>query len=130
MKIKQTARLFVAAFALFGIFATTPVYAQTSECGGAKTALIQCDAKNASDDITDNGIWQVLLMVINILTAGVGLAGVGGIIYGAILYTTAEDKAAQVKQATDIIRNVVIGLVAFGLMWAGLNFIIPGGVFS
>lgn len=128
MKIKQTARLLIAVVALFGLFVAVPVYAQ-GECGGAKTSLIECDAQN-SEDIADNGIWQVLLMVINILTAGIGLAGVGGIIYGAILYTTAEDKAAQVQQAVDIIRNVLIGLVAFGLMWAGLNFIIPGGVFS
>ena len=105
------------------------VVSAESECGGAKTAIIQCDAKN-SGKITDNGIWQLLIIAINIMTAGIGVAGVGGIIYASILYATAEDKADQVKQATNIIRNVVIGLVTFALMWAGLNFIIPGGVFA
>ena len=70
------------------------------------------------------------MIALNILTAGVGIIAVGGIVYGAILYTTAEDKADQVKKATDIITNVVIGLVMFGLMYAGLNFIVPGGVFA
>lgn len=99
------------------------------DCGGVKTAIIKCDAKN-SGDTEDNGIWALLLLVLNILTAGVGIVAVAGIVYGAILYTTAEDKADQVKKATDIITNVVIGLVLFALMYAGLNFIVPGGVFS
>jgi hypothetical protein len=99
------------------------------DCGGVKTAIIKCNADN-SGDIEDNGIWALLLMVLNILTAGVGIIAVGGIVYGSILYTTAENKADQVKKATDIITNVVIGLILFALMWAGLNFIVPGGVFA
>lgn len=100
-----------------------------NDCGGVKTAIIKCDADN-SGDLNKNGIWALLLIVLNVMTAGVGVVAVGGIVYGAVLYTTAEDKADQVKKATDIITNVVIGLVAFALMWAGLNFLIPGGVFS
>lgn len=99
------------------------------DCGGVETAFIKCDAKN-SGEVEDNGVWALLLIALNILTAGVGIIAVGGIVYGAILYTTAEDKADQVKKATDIITNVVIGLVMFGLMYAGLNFIVPGGVFA
>jgi len=98
-------------------------------CGGIKTAIIKCDQDN-SGDLEDNGVWGLLIIVLNILTAGVGIVAVGGIVYGAVLYTTAEDKADQVKKATDIITNVVIGLIAFALMWAGLNFIVPGGVFN
>lgn len=99
-------------------------------CGGVKTAIIKCDQDNEGSDVEDNGIWGLLLIALNIMTAGVGVLAVGGIVYGAILYTTAEDKADQIKKATDIITNVVIGLVAFALMWAGLNFLVPGGVFS
>ncbi len=103
--------------------------AQGNDCGGVDTAIIKCSATN-SGDVTDNGIWALLLLVINILTTGVAVLGVAGIVYGSILYTTAEDKADQVKKATDVITNVVIGLIAFALMWSVLNFIIPGGVFK
>ncbi len=99
------------------------------DCGGVKTAIIKCDAKN-SGDLEDNGVWALLIIALNVLTAGVGIIAIAGIVYGAVLYTTAEDKADQVKKATDIITNVVIGLIAFALMWAGLNFIVPGGVFA
>lgn len=99
-------------------------------CGGVDTAIIKCDQNNSGTDVENNGIWGLLLIVINVLTAGVGVLAVGGIVYAAVLYTTAEDKADQVKKSTDVITNVVIGLVAFALMWAGLNFLIPGGVFA
>lgn len=101
-----------------------------SDCAGVKTAIIKCDATNETDEVNDNGIWALLMMVLNILTAGVGIIAVGGIVYGAILYTTAEDKADQVKNATGIITNVVIGLILYAFMWVGLNFIVPGGVFA
>jgi hypothetical protein len=101
-----------------------------NDCGGAETAIIKCDGYDNKGGVEKNGIWALLLLVINVMTAGVGVLAIAGIVYGSILYTTAEDKADQVKKATDIITNVVIGLVAFALMWAGLNFIIPGGVFS
>ena len=100
-----------------------------NDCGGVETAIIKC-SQNNSGDIENNGVWGLLMLVLNILTAGVGIVAVGGIVYGAVLYTTAEDKADQVKKATDIITNVVIGLIAFALMWALLNFIVPGGAFS
>lgn len=99
------------------------------DCGGVKTAIIKCEADN-SGDIEDNGIWALLLIVLNVLTTGVGVLAVAGIVYGAILYTTAGDKADQVKKSTEIITSVVIGLILFALMWAGLNFIVPGGVFA
>jgi len=101
-----------------------------NDCGGVDTSIIKCDATNTGNKIENNGIWALLLIAINVMTAGVGVLAVGGIVYGSILYTTAEDKADQVNQAINIIRNVIIGLVAFALMWAVLNFIIPGGVFS
>lgn len=98
-------------------------------CGGVETSIIKCDADN-SGGTRNNGLWQLLLIVVNILTAGIGIVAVGGIVYGSVLYTTAGDKADQVKQAVDIIVNVVIGLVLFALMWSLLNFIVPGGVFN
>lgn len=135
MKLKQISvarslfvSLLIAGMAFGGFAATTP--AAALKCGGVETSVIACDQDNKSGELEDNGIWGLLLITLNIMTAGVGVLAVGGIVYGAILYTAAEDKADQIKKATNIITNVVIGLVAFALMWAGLNFLIPGGVFS
>ncbi|MDB5165238.1 MAG: hypothetical protein JWM00_128 [Candidatus Saccharibacteria bacterium] len=100
-----------------------------SGCAGVDTAIINCNADN-SGDLEKNGVWALLLMAINILTAGIGIAAVGGVVYGSIMYTTAGDNEAQVKQAKEIIRNVVIGVMAYIAMYALLQFIVPGGIFS
>ena len=42
---------------------------------------------------------------------------------------TKEVKPEQIKKATTVFTNVVIGIICFAAMWAFLNFIIPGGVF-
>ena len=106
----------------------TPPAGTGSDCGGVDTAIIKCDSTGTG--LESNAVWKLLIIAINILSAGVGILAVGGIIYASILYTTAEDKQDQINKAKDIIQNVVIGLVAYALMWAGLNFLIPGGLFS
>ncbi len=98
---------------------------------GVDTAIIKCDNVDVSKGgVKNNGVWSLLLTAINILTAGIGVAVLGGIVYASILYTTAAGNAEQVKKALEFIRNIVIGLVAYALMFAILNFIIPGGLFA
>lgn len=81
-------------------------------------------------DIKKTGIWYLLVIAINILTAGIGVVAVGGLVYGSILYASAGGGPEQVKKAKTIITDIVIGLVAYAFMYAFLNFIIPGGLFS
>jgi len=122
----------MGAVVVMGLIATVsmaaPVFA-AEECGGVETAIIKCDQKGGTG-VEESGAWGVLLIAINILTAGIGVAAVGGIIYGAILYTSAGGSPEQVKKAMGIITNVVIGVVAYALMFSGLNFLIPGGLFN
>lgn len=134
MKTKQTIKAFIAALVIGGgiIFAGTPAFADNhqNECGGVKTSIISCDETGEGDNVVDTGLWGVLILAINILTGLVGVAALGGIIYGAILYTSAGGSVEQTKKAMGIIMNVVIGIIAYALMYIGLNFLIPGGVFD
>lgn len=141
MSIKQTIRNVMAGFVLlFGLsfFLTqTPVLAasctptaKTQCCGGVQTSIISCKQDNTGNDYTNTGLWGILLIAVNILTAGVGVVALAGIVYGAILYTSAGGNQEQVKKAITIFTNVVIGVIAFAGMWALLNFLIPGGVFK
>lgn len=99
-------------------------------CGGVKTSIIGGDLCGDSSAGESGTVYKLLIGALNILTAGIGIAAVGGIAYGALLYTTAESKPDQTKKAIGIITNVVIGLVAYALMYVLLNFLIPGGVFT
>ena len=117
---------------LFGAFLIiNPTVANATSCGGVQTSIISCSqAGGDNTDIKNTGLWGILILAVNILTAGVGVLALAGIVYGAILYTTAGGSAEQVKKAMDIFRNVIIGVVAFAGMWALLNFLIPGGAFN
>lgn len=112
---------------LLALFHSLPVYA--AECASVETTVISCDSQASGDEQT-SGIWSLLLIGINILTAGVGVLAVGGFVYAGILWTTAEDKADQLNQAKNTILNTCIGLVSFGLMYSLLQFVVPGGVFN
>jgi hypothetical protein len=134
MRIKQ--KIKVISLALLPVMAFMTVMmapmavALNSNCG-IDTALISCDNINVNNAQTEtSAIWSILLQAINILTAGIGVAALAGIVYGAVLYTTAEGSAEKVKKAIEVIRNVVIGVVAYAFLYSGLNFLIPGGLFT
>jgi len=114
----------------------TPAFAacdsdpDTACCGGVDTGIIGCTQSGTGDDIENTGLWGILMLTINFLTAGVGVVALAGIVYGSVLYTSAGGSQEQVKKAMGIFTNVVIGVIAFAGMWALLNFLIPGGVFK
>lgn len=97
------------------------------ECG----VLPQFLCSNADNpELGSSGIWFTLIMIINILTAGVGIVAVGMITYAGFLYSSAQGNTEQVKKAMTMIRNAVIGLIAFALMFTAANYLIPGGIFG
>lgn len=126
MKIKQTLLLFALLISLGGFFISPTVSA--GKCAGLETVFFDCPDNDRTDP-TKTGIWYLLLIAINILTAGVGIAAIGGIVVGSIMYTTAGGKPEQVKKANSILVNTILGIVIYALTYAFLNFIIPGGLF-
>jgi hypothetical protein len=88
-----------------------------------------CDTAKKDDVATkDSGVFKLLIWVINILTAMVGIAAVGGLVYAGILYASARSGAEQVAKSKNIITDVVIGIVAYALMYLVINWLVPGGV--
>jgi len=153
MTIKQTVKLFFVGLLLtMGLLYFTTPTANAAECGGVPTSIIDCpdqdgkglcpdgnmvdssekcaDGSVPKTDIENTGAWGILLLVVNILTAGVGVLALGGIVYGAILYISAGGSPEQVKKAMGIFMNIVIGVVAYAGMYALLNFLVPGGIFN
>lgn len=98
-------------------------------CGGANTSIISCDQTN-SKDLENNGVYGILLLVINILSGGIGIAAVGGVVYAAVLYSSAGANPDNVKKAKEMFVNIGIGIVAYILMYSLLNYLIPGGLFN
>ena len=144
MTIKQTISGFAVGF--FLIAAMSQVVAPTATadckedkdkgvicCGDVETSIIGgevCKTGGKKDTLEGSAIWALLLLAINILTAGVGIAAVGGIVVAGLRYSAARENAGEVTKAKEMILNIAIGLVAYAAMYAFLQFLIPGGIFT
>lgn len=114
--------VFITTVVITGVMVTQSALA--ASCAGADTSVISCDGEGGT------ALINIVKQVIQILTAGVGVAAVGAVIFGAVLYTTSEGSPDKIKKAREIWTNTVIGLLMFAFMVAITNFIIPGGVFN
>ena len=74
-------------------------------------------------------IYDILELVVNVLTFGVGAAGVLGIVISGVQYMTAGGNETQMTKAKNRIVEVIIGLVAYSVMYVFLQWLIPGGMF-
>lgn len=79
---------------------------------------------------SEGGIEGLINIALTILTAGVGIAAVVAFVVAGIIYSTAGGNASQVQKAKTMILNTVIGLGAYALMWAFLQWLIPGGILN
>ncbi|MBR3204639.1 hypothetical protein IKF81_03080 [Candidatus Saccharibacteria bacterium] len=90
--------------------------------GGVKTSIL------GKDGCYEGGVADILATILTIMTFGVGAAGVLGIVIAGIQYMTAGGNEMQMTKAKNRIVQVVIGLVGYGLLWALLEWLIPGGI--
>ena len=74
------------------------------------------------------GIYDILRLIVTILTYGLGVAATIGVVIAGVMYLTAKDSPDKVAAAKKRLIEVVIGLVAWAVMAAVLNWLIPGGV--
>ncbi len=73
----------------------------------------------------ENGITELIKLVIGILTGAIVVAGTIGIIICGVLWMTARDNEAQVVKAKKRILDIVIGIVAWVLLSLLANLFIP-----
>ncbi len=106
--------------------APAPVYAE--ENGGCAegcvpTAILgegHCVCDNNGDSITN-----ILKLVVRIMTVGVGILAAIGITIVGIQYLTAGGNEEQTRKAKRRLFEIVIGLVAYVLIYAILEWLLP-----
>lgn len=82
-----------------------------------------------ANDPNGGGIWCIINIVLTVLTFGVVTLATLGLIISGAQYITSADNPERMAKAKNRIINVVIGLVAYAVMWAALNWLLPGGIF-
>jgi hypothetical protein len=75
-------------------------------------------------------IFNYLVIIIQFLSGAIGLVIVLMIVIGGVQYITSAGDPGAVKAAKQRIVNAITGLVLFLLMFAILNFLIPGGILT
>ncbi|MEO5690738.1 MAG: hypothetical protein ABIQ64_00960 [Candidatus Saccharimonadales bacterium] len=130
-------KLILVIFGLLSLSLITPAPASAASdvvCGDtlmkegdcAKTTsftFAKCKSANVS-------IKCLMVEVISFLSIGVGIAVVAGIAIGGIQYATSQGNPAGAQKGITTITNAIIGLVLYLLLFALLQFLIPGGVLS
>lgn len=114
--------LAITILAILGFTVLMPQVA-LADCAGVETSIIDCNGTG------ENAIFDIIKMVIRVMTISIGVVAVGAVIMGALLYGTSGDNPENVKKAKGIWMNVVIGLALFAFLVTITNFLIPGGVF-
>lgn len=115
----------IAALSIVSIATLHSTYvAAAMKCSDIKTSIIKCDAAGG------NPIMNLLVDLLNFLAIGVGIAVVGGIVFGGITYIRSNGNSSVAQQGITIIVNSVVGLLLFIFMYAIINFLVPGGLFS
>jgi hypothetical protein len=106
-----------------------PVFAADAALNCAILPQNICDsAKTGGSDTKKTGVFILLIWVLNIMTAGVGIAAVGALIYAGVLYASAGGGSEQIVKSKKIITDTVIGIIAYALMFLVINWLVPGGV--
>ena len=122
-RTKKTNRLLMAIMSV-ALLSLSSSRAYAAKCDGVTTLFDwQCSG-------ADNGILALVATFLNWMAAGVAAAVLIGVVYGAIIYATAAGDESKAKHGIEIIRNAVIALILYALMWSFLQFLIPGGLFS
>lgn len=149
---KHHKNIFIAFIAVLSVLVVVlvfavPAYAITdnSAGGGGSADGYQadpaCDDPELDSDCTDPAIEcgksgsgdcglfdKYLNPIVVFLSAAVGVAVTIGIIIGGIQYASSGGDPGKAAKARDQIRNSIITLVAFLLLWALINWIVPGGL--
>lgn len=107
---------------LGGVAVNMPVMADD---GDNAVILKSCDFENDTDG---EGIKCILRIVVNILSVGVGVLAVLGIVITGIQYLTSSGNEEQMRKAKRRLFEIVIGLVVYVLIYAALNWLLPGGL--
>lgn len=131
IKLLRLAVITVGIFVALGsIIMPTRVNASCSAQTTDKTA--RCETvSDCKDDLSYSncGITRLLVSFINILSGLVGVVVVGVLVVGGIQYSTSAGDPNAAAAAKKRIGNAILALVAFGMMYGFLQWLVPGGVF-
>lgn len=92
-----------------------------AECAGAETSLIECKEGG------DGGVNHILILIIDILSIGVGVLAVISLSWAGILYLTSKGDTSKTTIAKRRIGEIVIGIAVYSVIFVLVQWLLPGG---
>ena len=120
---KFNIKTFVILSLFTALLLPVPVFANSS-CSGVETSIIECEGGG------DAGIWHILLLAIDIMSIGIGILGLIGILIFGIQYLTGGGDVNKTTKAKHRLYEIVIGLVAWVVLYSFCEWLMPGGKFG
>ncbi len=119
--------VFVISLASVGapVMAAGPVGIFGDDARPMTNILRGCEPTNGEDS-GGSGIVCILKLGVEILSIGVGILGVIGISVSGIQYLTAGGSEEKTRKAKRRIFEIVIGLAAYAVIYALLQWLLPG----
>ena len=96
-----------------------PVFAADNNC----TNILPGELCNETGD--GQGVKDLLMIIVDIMTVGVGILGVVGVVIVGIQYLTASGSEEKTRKAKRRLFEIVIGVAAFVLIGTLIKFLIP-----
>ena len=116
---------------VFGfLLISAPAFAANPDCSNTLNAKGTVSQSKVQSCLTQSPIVHDINIVVNGLSAGVGVVVTAVIIVGGVQYSMAGDNPQAVAAAKQRIINGLIALLVFFLIFGFLQWLIPGGVFS
>lgn len=103
-----------------GTFLTVDTLA--ASCGGVETSIINCSETDGEGSIN-----HVLVLVLDILSMGIGITGVVGILIVGVQLLTSSDDVTKATKTKHRLLAIVVGLACYSVLWLGLRWLLPGG---
>lgn len=129
---------------VFGVTLAAPAVHAETECASKVAAVIaaepQADTEVNEGDCagetsfsingknTGVNIKDLAVDLLRIASALAGILIVGGVVYGGIVYSSSKGNPAGVQKARKIIGNSLLALAMYAMMFAAINFLLPGRV--
>ncbi len=135
ISLSKMLRVVVVSLSIVAALGSFLAPARVAASCSAQTAKEDANCEQVSDckggDISEAncGITHYLKIFINTLSALVGVTVVAVLVMGGIQYSTSAGDPNAAAAAKQRITNGILALVAFGMMYGFLQWLVPGGVF-
>ena len=132
----------LTAFSIPSIASASPssyLEGDAVKCGSGETAIVtggqakahSCCPNSVKTKNARNCLFgKYINPVINLFSAMVSIVAVVGIIIGAIQFSSSAGDPQKAANGKNHIRNALLGLLAYILLYAFLQFLVPGGLLN